>query len=191
MALCKVLFLCGFAAQLIRWVNIKGELFYVNNSKCLHSSLSTLFSPISRIKSKYCDSSSHCSDFDFTVVKWKLLGFLQLCCFTRRARLALVACVSAGKVIFARSDPFIFSWELLLWKWVSNSYLGSLIHAMCAKIKTLKFHRYNIIYKSYHKNIHFPHSPWKLGMPPPCPQLLHEYLETHTHTHRHRKWRDT
>lgn len=27
---------------------------------------------------------------------------------------------------------------------------------MWAKIKALKFHRYNIIYKSCHKNIHFP-----------------------------------
>lgn len=83
----------------------------------------------------------------------------------------MVACASAGRVTFNSRMTLSSSYGNGSCGNNARYYPGSLIHAMWAKIKTLIFHRYNIIYKSYHKTSIFPVA-LKTGMPsslPPYP----------------------
>lgn len=98
----------------------------------------------------------------------------------------MVACASAGRVTFnSRMTPSP-SYGNGSCGNKACYYLGSLIHAMWAKIKTLIFHRYNIIYKSYHKTSIFPVA-LKTGMPsslplhPPacCPSICEKQGHSH------------
>lgn len=98
----------------------------------------------------------------------------------------MVACASAGRVTFnSRMTPSP-SYGNGSCGNKAHYYLGSLIHAMWAKIKTLIFHRYNIIYKSYHKTSIFPVA-LKTGMPsslplhPPacCPSICEKQGHSH------------
>lgn len=125
----------------------------------------------SLIKSKHNGSSSRCLGFDYTTVKWKLFPFLQRHCLVAESGLAVVACASAGRVTFNSRMTLSSSYGNDSCGNNACYYPGSLIHAMWAKIKTLIFHRYNIIYKSYHKTSIFPVA-LKTGMPPSPPCLL-------------------
>lgn len=122
----------------------------------------------SLIKSKYNDSSSRCLGSDYMTVRRKLFPILQWRCLVVEAWLVVVACASAGRVTFnSRMTPSSFYGNGSCGN-KACYYLGSLIHAMWAKIKTLIFHRYNTIYKSYHKTSIFPVA-LKTGMPSSLP----------------------
>lgn len=125
-------------------------------------------------------SRPHYSDFDDKAVGWCSLSnssqgmaFLKRPRHVSRARSPRHCVLPLGTWPVARavaSSSFHWNCSCENGAW---QYLGSLIHAMWAKIKALKFHRYNTIYKS-------SPSPWSLEAGHVFLQLLLQVPYKHT-----------